>query len=393
MTKDQPQYGPSRQSELYAREGPETAIPLQYTRLKREAEATLDANARAFVSGGAGGEDTISANRRAFDRWRLVPRVLCDIAERDLRVELFDETLPVPVLLAPIGMQSLAHEDAEVATARAAASLDVPMVLSSTSSASIEDVADALGETTRWFQLYRSSDDDLTASFLDRAASAGYSAVVLTVDTPVTGWRERELEQGPSPWLEGEGVANYLSDPVFRAALDAPPEEDPDAASQYLLDVFGDPSFTWDDLTTVRELTDLPLLLKGIVHPDDAQRAVEAGVDGIIVSNHGGRQVDGAIAALDALPDIVTVVDGRVPVLFDSGIRRGADIVKALALGADAILLGRPYIYGLALEGEVGVRAVLKNILADLDFTLGLCGCRSVATVDESVATDHKHNK
>ncbi|WP_433624255.1 lactate 2-monooxygenase [Halomicrococcus sp. NG-SE-24] len=380
-------FGPDRQNEVYAAgmladQTPDLpASPGELADLAREA---LSPEAYAYLAGGAGDESTARENRRAFDRWRIVPRMLRDVAERDLSVELFDSELPVPVLLAPIGVQSIVHEEGELATARAAADLDVPVVLSSASSETMEDVAGELGDTTAWFQLYWSADRDVTASFLRRAEEAGYEAVVVTVDTPMMGWRERDVDRAYLPFLDGEGVANYFSDPAFRDALDAPPEEDETAAVWHFTEIFGDPSLTWDDLDWLREQTDLPVVLKGILHPADAREALDRGVDGLVVSNHGGRQVDGAIGALEALPDVVDAVDGRVPVLFDSGVRRGADAFRAIALGADAVLLGRPYAYGLAVDGENGVRSVLANFLADLDLTLALSGYDAVADVDRS---------
>ncbi|WP_227354913.1 lactate 2-monooxygenase [Haladaptatus salinisoli] len=384
-------FGPNRQREVYAagmladRTPDLPASPEDLAELARE---ELPPEAHAYVAGSAGEESTEDENRRAFDRWRIVPRMLRDVEERDLSVELFGRELPVPVVLAPVGVQSIIHEDGELATARAAADIDVPLVLSSASSETMEDVADELGDTLGWFQLYWSADRDVSASFLRRAEEAGYEAVVVTLDTPMMGWRERDVDHAYLPFLDGEGVANYLSDPAFRDSLDAPPEEDETGALWRFTEIFGDPSLTWDDLDFLRERTDLPVVLKGILHPDDAREAVERGVDGLVVSNHGGRQVDGAIGALDALPGVVDEVGDEVPVLFDSGIRRGADVVRAIALGADAVMLGRPYVYGLGIDGADGVREVLRNFLADLDLTLALSGHVSLAEVDRSVLVE-----
>jgi isopentenyl diphosphate isomerase/L-lactate dehydrogenase-like FMN-dependent dehydrogenase len=273
------------------------------------------------------------------------------------------------------------HPDAELAVARAAQSLGVPVVLSSVSSTPLEAVAETLGEAPRWFQLYWPRDPALAASLVGRAERAGYGALVVTLDTYLLGWRERDLQLAWLPFAHGQGIANYLTDPVFRAALPAPPEQDPAAAARYFLQVATNPALTWADLAFLRRHTRLPVLLKGVLHPDDALRAVEHGVEGVIVSNHGGRQVDGAVAALDALPAVAEAVAGRAAVLFDSGVRRGADVFKARALGAQAVLLGRPYCYGLAVGGEQGVREVLLNLLADAELTLGLAGCASFAEV------------
>ena len=386
-------YGENRQQNVYAsgmlaNDLPEH--PVRYEELERNALEAMSEEASAYVAGGAGSEDTAAENRRAFADWRIVPRMLRDVSERDLSVELFDREFDLPVLLAPIGVQSIIHEDGELAVARAAADLDVPMVLSSVSSFTLEDVADELGETPKWFQLYWSADPDITRSFTERAEAAGYDAIVITLDTPLLGWRERDIEQGYLPFLDGEGVANYFTDAAFRARLDAPPEDNEGAALFEFIDVFGDPSLTWKNLADLREHTDLPLLVKGVLHPDDAKRAVECGADGIIVSNHGGRQVDGALGALAALPGVVEAVGDETTILFDSGIRRGADAIKAIALGADAVLLGRPYAYGLALDGEDGVRSVVENFRADLDLTLALSGHTSFADLDESVLVDRR---
>ncbi|HKV85515.1 MAG TPA: alpha-hydroxy-acid oxidizing protein [Ktedonobacterales bacterium] len=376
-------YGVERQFQIYlsGMAGQRPALPLSYEELERRASEKLTPEAYGYVAGGAGGEQTMRANRAAFERWQIVPRMLRNVADRDPRVELFGATLPAPMLYAPIGVQSIVHPEAEVAVARAAASLDLPLILSTASSRSMEEVAQAMGNTPRWFQLYWSKDNDLTASFLSRAECAGYSAVVVTLDTNLLSWRERDLQNAYLPFLLGEGIANYLTDPVFRAALAQSPEDDPQAAIMHWARIFANPALTWGDLRFLREHTRLPILLKGILHPHDAALAMEMGVDGVIVPNHGGRQVDGAVAALEALPAVAQVVDGRVPLLFDSGIRRGADAFKALALGARAVLLGRPYIWGLALGGEEGVRDVTLNFLGDLDLTLALSGYSSFAQV------------
>lgn len=375
--------GMQRQLQIYlagmAQQKP--ATPVSYEALKAKAREVMTPEAYDYVAGGAGSEDTMRANREAFRRWRIVPRLLRDVAGRDLRVEVLGQLLHAPVLLAPIGVLSIVHEGAEVAVARAAAALGVPMILSTASSRSIEQVAEANGEGNRWFQLYWPKSNDFAASLVRRAEAAGYSALVVTIDTYLLAWRDRDIENAYLPFLYGEGVANYFSDPVFRAALDEPPEANPRQAILYFAQQFGNPSLTWDDLSFLREHTRLPILLKGILHPDDARKALDHGVDGLIVSNHGGRQMDGGLASLDALPPIVEAVQGNMPVLFDSGIRRAADVLKAVALGARAVLLGRPYVFGLGVGGEQGVQDVVLNLLADLDLTLGLAGCRSFADV------------
>jgi lactate 2-monooxygenase len=351
-------------------------LPFSYDELEARAREAMKPEAHDYVAGSAESEATARANREAFDAWRIVPRMLRDVSARDLSVEILGTRLPAPVMLSPVGVQGIVHPDGEMATARAAAALGVPMVLSTASSTTMEEVAEALGETPRWFQLYWPSDRELAASFLDRAGRSGYSAIVVTLDTWLLGWRPRDLDHAYLPFLFSQGIANYLSDPVFRSRLPKPPEEDPQAAIMQFVGVFSDPSVTWESLGFLRENTRLPILLKGILHPDDAARAADEGIDGIVVSNHGGRQVDGAIGALEALPGVIEAA-GEVPVLFDSGIRTGADAFKAIALGARAVLLGRPYIWGLGIAGEEGVRHVIRSFLAQLDLTLALSGYRS----------------
>jgi lactate 2-monooxygenase len=325
------------------------------------------------------------ANREAFYKWRIWPRMLRDVGERDLRTEILGTTLPAPFLLAPIGVLGIAHPDGERAPARAAAATGIPLILSTVSSVPMEEVAAVMGAAPHWFQLYPGTNRDVMSSMVRRAEAAGYSAVVVTLDTTMLGWREVDLQQAYLPFLQGQGLANYFSDPAFRAALPKPPEEDPRSAILYFLSIFVNPRFSWPDIDFLRQQTRLPIVLKGILHPADAALALDHGVDGIIVSNHGGRQVDGATAALDALPLVAEAVAGRGPVLMDSGIRRAADVLKARALGATAVLLGRPYAYALAAAGEAGVRQVIRNLLAELDLELALSGRRSMAEVDRSL--------
>ena len=374
----------------------------------------MSPQAFAYVAGGAGSEATIAANRAAFDRHRLTPRVLRNAESRDLSVTLFGRTLPTPIVAAPIGVLELAHPDGDLSVARAAASLGVPMIFSNQASASMEQCAAVMGGKPRWFQLYWSKSDALVESFLHRAESCGCDAIVLTLDTTMLGWRPRDLDLGYLPFLEGRGIAQYTSDPVFRASLSEPLPNAADApraeitlsvilglirgarqypgstiaallsgesrrAVQRFIATYSRPSLEWSDLATLRGMTKLPILLKGILHEDDARRAIDSGMDGVIVSNHGGRQIDRSIASLEALPSVVQAVAGRIPVLFDSGIRTGADVAVALSLGAAAVCIGRPYVYGLAIGGEQGVREVLTNILAELDLTLGLMGCTSIS--------------
>jgi lactate 2-monooxygenase len=374
------------QNEIYARglvdETPK--LPLGSSGLEERARAALSTEAFGYVAGGAGAERTMQANLQAFERWKIVPRMLRDVSVRDLSSSVLGTPMPAPVMLAPIGVQSIVHPDAELAASRAAAAQGVPFILSTAASHTIEEVAEAMGEASRWYQLYWPKDRDLAESFVHRAEQAGYGAIVVTLDTWLLGWRPRDLSDAYLPFLKGEGVANYFSDPVFRAGLERTPEQDPGPAIGQWAYQFANPSVTWSDLAWLREQTRLPIVLKGILHPEDALRAVEEGVDGLIVSNHGGRQVDGAIGALDALPEVSRAVGGELPVLFDSGIRTGADIFKALALGADAVCLGRPYVWGLAVDGQEGVEHVLRCLLAELDLTLALSGYTAVGQLDGS---------
>jgi isopentenyl diphosphate isomerase/L-lactate dehydrogenase-like FMN-dependent dehydrogenase len=376
--------------EIYLRGlGGETpSVPVAIAELERRAVEAMEPRTAAYVGAGAGSEETIRANAEAFRRRQIVPRMLRDVSARDLSTTVLGTATPAPLLLAPIGVQKIVHPDGELASARAAAAVGVPMIASTASHFTLEEIAAAGGEAPRWFQLYWANDRELVRSFLRRAEAAGYSAIVLTVDTFIPGWKPRDLQQAWLPFLNGMGVGNYFQDPVFRAALEQTPEQDQGAATGHFLGVQANPALAWDDLAWLREQTSLPIVVKGIQHPEDAREAVRRGVDGIVVSNHGGRQVDGAIGALDALPAIAEAVGDELAILFDSGIRGGADVLKALALGADAVCLGRPYIWGLALEGQQGVETVLKMVLAELDLTLALCGLTSLAEIDPHCLAD-----
>jgi lactate 2-monooxygenase len=408
------------QSDVYRAgiSGARPAVPVDADALQAAAKRKLSAEAFAYIAGGAGAERTMTANRAAFGRWQVWPRPLRDVSERDLSVGFLGRQRPTPLLLAPLGVMEMAHPDADLAVARAAASLGVPYTLSNQASVPMEAVREAAPDGTRLFQLYWSASDELNASLLRRAEESGCEAIVVTLDTHLLGWRTRDLYLAYLPFTRGMGIAQYTSDPVFQqlvrerargagsgakvkvtaktvaagltiarkgAALtgteslrDNLRSPLPRAAVETFLDVFSTPALTWDDLAKAREWTSLPILLKGIVHPDDAARALDAGVDGVWVSNHGGRQIDQSVPTLEALPAVVDRVAGRVPVVFDSGIRQGADALIALALGATAVALGRPYAYGLGIAGEEGVREVVRNVLAELDITLGLSGHTSV---------------
>lgn len=398
-------------SGVYGR-GP--VVPVAPAALEAAARRRMTARGWAYVAGGAGTERTVAANTAAFGAHRIVPRLMADTTGRSLTTTVLGRELPAPLLLAPVGALELAvrggPRHAEPPAARAAAHLGVPVILSSQASTPMEETVTHLGGSPRWYQLYWPSDDDVAASLVRRAEAAGAEALVVTLDTPVLGWRPRDLDLAYLPFVRGEGIAQYTSDPAFRRLSAARAARTPAAAAprqrptltavrslltmrrrgatrvdvQTFLDVFSRPALTWTDLAWLRERTRLPILVKGVQHPDDARRALDAGADGVVVSNHGGRQVDNAVAALDTLPGIAAAVRATspgAPVLFDSGIRTGTDVFVALALGADAVLLGRPWVYGLAVAGETGVRAVVEHVLAELDITMALAGTRSIAEI------------
>jgi lactate 2-monooxygenase len=419
-------FGRSVQSAIYrtGASGGLPAVPTRWSDLVAAAERAMTPDAWAYIAGSSGREGTADANHAAFDRRRIVPRMLRDVSERDLSIELFGHRYPAPVIAAPVGVLELVHREADLAVARAAASLGLPAVLSSQASVPMERVAAEGGGGPLWFQLYWSRDDDLVASLVSRAEAIGAQAIVVTLDTTMLGWRPRDLDRAYLPFIHGMGIAQYTSDPVFRRLVaertslprdPAAPKPkvtpaavrtllgmtrrhpgrfganlrsgEPRVAVETFLDVFSRTDLTWERLGFLREHTNLPIVLKGIQHPDDARRAADAGVDGIVVSNHAGRQVDGGIGTLDALPGVVEAVADRFPVLLDSGVRGGADIVKALALGAAAVLVGRPWVYGLAVAGQAGAEEVLRNLVAELDLVLGLTGHRSARELTPELLT------
>ncbi|MBF6167081.1 lactate 2-monooxygenase [Streptomyces gardneri] len=354
-------------------------LPMTYADLEAKARAALPPAIWSYVAGGAGDELTQRANVTAFEKLGLIPRMLRARKTRNLSIELFGMTLPTPIFLAPVGVIGLCAQDGhgDIATAKAAARTGVPMVASTLTVDPLEDVAAQFGDTPGMFQLYTPTNRDLAQSLVRRAEAAGFRAIVVTLDTWVPGWRPRDLAVSNFPQLRGHCLANYFSDPVFRALLPSPPEQDPKTAILTWISLFGN-ALTWDDLAWLRSLTDLPLVLKGICHPDDARRAKDAGVDGIYCSNHGGRQANGGIPAIEHLPEVVAAADG-LPVLFDSGVRTGADIVKALALGATAVGIGRPYPYGLALGGVDGLVHVVRSLLAEADLLMAVDGYPTIA--------------
>ncbi|MDZ4714238.1 MAG: lactate 2-monooxygenase [Cytophagales bacterium] len=406
----------NHQKEIYLRgfAGTMPRVPVAWRQLEEKAQASMSAEACAYIAGGAGLESTLSSNRSDFEKVRIVPRMLRDTSQRDTGVELFGERLPAPLLLSPVGVLEMVHPEADVAVAKAATALGLPFIFSNQASKPMEDVAAVMGASPRWFQLYWSKSNDLVASFVQRAERAGCTAIVVTLDTSHLGWRPRDLTIAYLPFLEGKGIAQYTSDPVFQRLMDEPEPATarpritfdllsglvsmvnaypgngfvsklrsgrPLRAVRKFTAIYSNPSLTWNDLAFLRNQTKLPILLKGILHPDDAGHAIDHGMNGIIVSNHGGRQVDGSISTIDALPGIANRVAGKIPVLLDGGIRGGADMFKALALGATAVCVGRPYVYGLALAGSDGVREVLQNLMTEFYLTMGLAGCKQVKEI------------
>ncbi len=393
-------------------------IPLYYSQLKKKAKERLNRKAYDYVAGGAGAETSMHSNRLAFEAQKIVPRMMRDVSDYDLSCRLLERDLPIPLILAPIGVLELAHSEADRSIARLASSWNIPLVFSNQASVSMEECSRLMGDSPRWFQLYWSRSDDLTKSLIRRAENAGCGVIVLTLDTTLLGWRRRDLGHGYLPFLEGKGLAQYTSDPVFRElmretvesgegmqtrARDLTPSllrsiyrlmrdfpgsvwdnwrsKRPLRAVKTFIDVYSRPNLKWEDLNRLREWTDLPIVLKGVLHPEDARKAIEYGADGLWVSNHGGRQIDGAISSLQALQNIRKVLDRKVPVILDSGVRTGADMFKALALGADAVAVGRPYVFALASGGEDGVRHWMEFFMAEFELTMRLSGCRSIEEI------------
>lgn len=391
-------------------------VPVEPDLLKEKAAKAIAKDAWAYIAGGAGLGKTMQNNRDAFQQYQIIPKMLRNVAERNTSIKLFGDELPSPLLTAPVGVLEMVHPHADLAVAEATSELGVPMIFSNQASYPMEACAARMGNNPRWFQLYWSKSDDLVISLLQRAEAAGCSAITVTLDTSLLGWRTRDLDLAFLPFLQGKGIAQYTSDPVFQQLMDEP--DDPNAAQfkpkitlsliktaiqmkqnypggfwknlrsdrpmkavRKFISIYSRPSVTWENLSFLRKHTRLPILLKGILHPDDAKKAVDYGMDGVVVSNHGGRQVDGAIGSFAALPGVVAAVDNKIPVLMDSGIRTGADMFKAIALGATALCLGRPYVYGLALAGTAGVKEVLSNLMSDFELNMGLAGCTSIDEV------------
>ncbi|NIL88631.1 Lactate 2-monooxygenase [Rhodococcus fascians] len=357
---------------MFAQQTP--SITTNLARLEDQAAEKLSPEALGYIVASAGSGSTARANRAAFDRWAITPRMLRSSASRDHACTVLGTDMPAPLLIAPVGIQTLAHPEGELATVRAAAELGVPYIHSTQASHSFEQIAEAGGDAPRWYQLYWPTDESVLLSFLQRAKDTGFTTLVLTLDTTLLGWRPADLDRGYLPFLANLGIENYLSDPAFQAGLAQPVGENPVAAAMHWAQMFPNPGLSWKNLAFLREHWDGPIVLKGICTVGDAREAAAHGVDGIVVSNHGGRQIDGARPSLDALPSIVEAVGDELTILFDSGVRTGADMAKALALGADAVLLGRPFLYGLALGGQEGVAHVLRCLLAEFDLVTSLSG-------------------
>lgn len=403
--------------EIYhSRKAPHPLGSVKFEEIEARAREKLKDIPGAFdyAGGSAGTNSTYAANQRAFAKWGIIPRMLRNASDRTLETTLFGKKLPSPIILAPIGVQGTFNAEGEFPAARAAQKLGIPFTLSTAASRTIEEVAEANGDGHRWFQLYWPRSDDVTLSLLRRAKASGYTALVVTLDTTIIGWRPHDLDRSYLPFVHGLGVQVGISDPVFMARFNKQPISKTDFEFPYDSDKFnkafvdGDEKVkefvqlgvewmkeanigifrTWEDLNFLRENWEGPLIVKGIQCLEDAEKALQYGVDGIVVSNHGGRQVDGAIPSLYALEQIMRSEEvryaqrsGKLTILFDSGIRTGSDIIKAIALGAQAVLLGRPYLYGSILGGQAGVEQVIKHTLADLDTNLALSGYKNLGEI------------
>ncbi|WP_427138738.1 alpha-hydroxy-acid oxidizing protein [Psychrobacillus psychrodurans] len=359
--------------------GANSHYPINFAELEEGAKQILEPGPFGYIRSSAGGEETYKKNTESFFKYSIIPRFLTDVSTLNTEVTILGYTYPHPLLIAPVGVNKIAHEDGELAVSKAAAKFGFSYIQSTVSSYSIEEIAAETNGSSKWFQLYWSSQNkEVSFSMVKRAEAAGYEAIVLTIDTTMLGWREEDIRNQYSPLKRGFGQGNYASDPVFMASLSDHSQE---TIVNNILENIYHPTLNWMNISELREHTTLPILIKGILHPEDAKLAVEKGMDGIIVSNHGGRQLDGVIASIDALPEVIRVVNGRIPVLFDSGIRRGSDAVKALALGATAVCIGRPVIWGLATGGQIGVERVLENFLQEFRVSISLSGARNLEEV------------
>jgi isopentenyl diphosphate isomerase/L-lactate dehydrogenase-like FMN-dependent dehydrogenase len=350
-------------------------FPICYADLEKAVAEKMAAGPFGYIRSGAGGEQTLRNNRAAFEKYSIVPRFLNDVSNVDTSIHLFGKTYPTPLLFAPVGMNGMVHDEGELAVVRAAQHLNIPYIQSTVSTYALEEVAEAAPSATKWFQLYWSTNEEIAFSMAARAEAAGFEAIVLTVDTVMLGWREEDVRNQFSPLKLGYAKGNYMNDPIFTASL---PDDSFESYVQGVLQNVFHPTLNWKHVRELKRRTNLPILLKGILHAEDARLAIDNGIDGIIVSNHGGRQLDGVIGSLDALPAIVKTVNGQIPIILDSGVYRGMDALKALALGADAVAIGRPFVYGLALDGQQGVEKVMTNLYDELKISIALAGTTSV---------------
>lgn len=353
-------------------------LPQSVDEWRERARITLTKDAWDYLEGGAGEEDTVHENRSAFKKWRIRPRYLRDVSKRTMEAEFLGQNRESPFILAPIGVQSILHKDGEIASARAAAKMNMPFILSTVSSITMEEIVKKSPEGEKWLQLYPSKDKNIIRSFIKRAEKAGYRAIVVTADTTMLGWRERDLNNAYLPFLRGEGLANFFSDPVFRRRLEKPPEEDLIKAIMEFISVYVNPFFSWEDFKEICSTTEIPVILKGITHREDVELAFKSGARAVVISNHGGRQVDGAISSLDALEEVTESGDLKGEILFDSGFRHAADALKAIALGASGILIGRPYAYALSVAGQEGIELYLEQVMAEMDLEMGLSGIKNL---------------
>lgn len=399
--------------------GKKPLTPVSYADLEAKARTRLSPEAFAYLAGGAGRESTIEHNRTALDGIKIHPRMLGGVQEVRMQLPWRGHTLPAPLMLAPIGVLELAHRDGDLAEARACAELKIPMIISSQASHPMEAIAKELGDSPRLFQLYYSKSRELSQSFIRRAEAIGCSAIVVTLDTTMLGWRLRDLQLGYNPFIMGKGIAQYYSDPVFNALPDplrdvnAKPSITPELILNLIrvcqripggfiqnlkgnkalntatkfTSIFSNPGITWSDIELIRSWTKLPIYLKGVLRTDDALKAISIGVDGIIISNHGGRQIDGAISSVEALAHISPAVKNKIDLWIDSGIRTGSDVYKCLALGATGVMVGRPYAMALACNGAQGVVDCITNIISELELNMALSGCADIDALNETMIT------
>ncbi|MBK7811729.1 MAG: alpha-hydroxy-acid oxidizing protein [Saprospiraceae bacterium] len=412
-------FNPSdRQKEIYTEGalGHQPKIPVDFKSLELQASKILSKNAFGYIATGAGQEEGIFNNQKAFSSWNIIPSIASGIQNLDTKRQILGLDLPWPMMFAPIGVLDLARPKGDLLLAKASVESQIPMIISNQASTSMEEVAKALTSQNFWFQLYFSKSKELVRNFVQRAEACGAKGIILTLDTTTLGWRQRDLNNAYLPFIRGLGIAQYTSDPVFKELLkdvnlqtqksagnifqklrllhellknypgsyfENLKSKEPIKAVRKFIEIYSRPELNWDDIQWLKEISNIPVLLKGILHPNDALQAIKLGIDGIVISNHGGRQIDRVISSLDALVEIKKVVPKDYPLILDSGIRTGTDIFMALALGAKTVLLGRPYVYALAINGSKGVLEITKNILAEFEITMKLAGCPNIESITE----------